>query len=407
MLNATVNLYKQAYSGLTKNIWLLSAVMLVNRSGTMVLAFLTLYSKHLGFTIAQGGWIVAIYGLGSVLGAYLGGKLSDRFGFYRVQFGALFCGGILFIVLGQMNNYWSICLCTFVLSMVNESFRPANATAIAYYSNAKNRTQSFSLIRLSINLGWGIGIALGGFLASIDYHLLFWVDGVTNISAAIFLLLILPRVTLQEQMKPSREEAGINPGAPIASPFRDRTLLYFLFFIVLFAICFFQLFTTVPVFFKENFLLDEFLIGVVLSVNGLLIALFEMLIVFKLEGRRPYLLLITTGTFLMGVAFLLLNIPLENKFLVAVMGVLLLTVSEMVAMPFMNSFYINRSTLQTRGRIAGMYTMAWSAAQVIGSSSGSYIAQHFGYYNLWYATAAVSVIAALGFYTLFKKEERP
>ncbi len=406
MLHATVNLYKQAYSGLTKNIWLLSAVMLVNRSGTMVLAFLTLYSKQLGFTLSQGGWIVAIYGLGSVAGAYIGGKLSDRFGFYRIQFAALFFGGILFIVLGQMDSYISICICTFVLSLVNESFRPANATAIAYYSNPKNRTQSFSLIRLSINLGWGIGIALGGMLASIDYHLLFWVDGFTNISAAIFLLLILPGVTLQQQMKPAEDEAGNNSGNQGVSPFRDTTLLYFLFFIVLFAVCFFQLFTTVPVFFKENFALDEFWIGVVLSVNGVLIALFEMLIVFKLEGKRPYLMLITTGTFLMGMAFLLLNIPLENKFLVALLGVLLLTLSEMVAMPFMNSFYINRTTLQTRGQIAGMYTMAWSAAQVIGSSSGSYIAQHFGYYNLWYGTAALSVVAALGFYMLLKKEER-
>jgi predicted MFS family arabinose efflux permease len=405
MLSATVNLYKQAYSGLTKNIWLLSAVMLVNRSGTMVLAFLTLYSKHLGFSIAQGGWVVGIYGLGSVVGAYLGGKLSDRFGFYKIQFGALFFGGILFIVLGRMNSYGSICACTFVLSMVNESFRPANATAIAHYSNPKNRTQSFSLIRLSINLGWGIGIALGGFLASIDYHLLFWVDGFTNITAAFFLLFILPKVSLQQQMKPGHTESE-ETGAPVISPLKDKTLLYFLFYIVLFAVCFFQLFTTVPVFFKENLELDEFWIGVVLSVNGVMIALFEMLIVFKLEGRRPYLMLITTGTFLMGIAFLLLNIPLDNKFMIALIAVLLLTVSEMVAMPFMNSFYINRTTLQTRGQVAGMYTMAWSAAQVIGSSTGAYVAQHFGYYNLWYCTSALSVLAALGFYGLLNKERR-
>ncbi len=405
MLSATVNLYRQAYSGLTKNIWLLAAVMLVNRSGTMVLAFLTLYSKHLGFSIAQGGWVVGLYGLGSVVGAYLGGKLSDRFGFYKIQFGALFFGGFLFIVLGQMNSYGSICACTFVLSMVNESFRPANATAIAHYSNPKNRTQSFSLIRLSINLGWGIGIALGGFLASIDYHLLFWVDGFTNITAAFFLLFILPKVSLQQQMKPGHTESG-EANATVVSPLKDKTLLYFLFYIVLFAVCFFQLFTTVPVFFKENLALDEFWIGVVLSVNGLMIALFEMLIVFKLEGRRPYLMLITTGTFLMGIAFLLLNIPMENKFIIAMMAVLLLTLSEMVAMPFMNSFYINRTTLQTRGQVAGMYTMAWSAAQVIGSSAGAYVAQHFGYYNLWYCTAALSVLAALGFYNLWKKERR-
>lgn len=370
----------------------------------MVLAFLTLYSKHLGFTISQGGWVVAIYGLGSVVGAYVGGKLSDRFGFYNMQFGALFCGGILFIVLGQMESYLSICICTFILSLVNESFRPANATAIAHYSNAKNRTQSFSLIRLAINLGWGIGIALGGFLASIDYHLLFWVDGFTNISAAICLLLILPKVSLEQQMKPSHEDIVQTGTAAAVSPLKDKTLLYFLFYIVLFALCFFQLFTTVPVFFKEELLLDELQIGIVLSVNGVMIALFEMLIVFKLEGKRPYLLLITIGTFLMGVAFLLLNIPLQNKFMLAMLGVLLLTISEMVAMPFMNSFYINRSTLKTRGQIAGMYTMAWSAAQVIGSSCGSYAAQHFGYFNLWWGTAAVSTLAALGFYRLWRKK---
>lgn len=406
MINATINLYKQAYSGLTKNIWLLSIVILVNRSGTMVLAFLTLYSKELGFSIAQGGWVVAVYGLGSVVGAYLGGKLSDSIGFYRMQFAALFLGGIMFIVLGQVKGYVSICICTFILSLVNESFRPANATAIAYYSDAKNRTQSFSLIRLSVNLGFGIGIALGGMLASIDYQLLFWVDGFTNISAAIFLILILPKVSPEQQRQPTVEQGLSESRLPVVSPMKDKTLLYFLGLIVLFGMCFFQLFTTVPVFFKEEMRMDEFLIGVVLSLNGILIFLFEMLIVFKLEGKRPYLMLITTGTFLMGFAFMLLNIPLANGFIVALVAMLLLTIAEMVAMPFMNSFYISRSTLQTRGQIAGMYTMAWSAAQVIGSSSGSFVAQKFGYANLWWFTAGLSMLTAIGFYGLFRKETK-
>jgi MFS family permease len=92
MLNATIQLYKNSYAGLTRRIWLLSIVMLINRSGTMVLAFMTLYCKHLGFSIQQGGLVVAVYGVGSVAGAFLGGKISDRFGFYRTQFGALFSG---------------------------------------------------------------------------------------------------------------------------------------------------------------------------------------------------------------------------------------------------------------------------------------------------------------------------
>lgn len=195
MISATVNLYRNAYNGLGRRMWLLAVVMLINRSGTMVLPFMTLYCKHIGYSTRQAGYVVAVYGLGSMVGAFLGGRISDRFGFYYTQFFALFCGGILFMVLGQVNSFASICICTFFLSMVNESFRPANATAVAHYSNPQNRTQSFSLVRLAINVGWGVGGGLGGFLASINYHLLFWVDGLTNITAAFLLIWLLPKVS--------------------------------------------------------------------------------------------------------------------------------------------------------------------------------------------------------------------
>src|SRR5437868_110690 len=199
MISATVNLYKNAYTGLNRRMWLLAVVMLINRCGTMVLPFMTLYCKHIGYSTKQAGWVVAIYGIGSMVGAFFGGKISDRFGFYYTQFFSLLFGGLLFITLGQMNSYLSICICTFFLSMVNESFRPANATAIAHYSTMQNRTQSFSVVRLAINIGWGLGGALGGFLASVNYHLLFWVDGLTNITAAFLLLWLLPKVSLAQQ----------------------------------------------------------------------------------------------------------------------------------------------------------------------------------------------------------------
>lgn len=405
MINATINLYKNAYSGLTRNIWLLSIVMLVNRSGTMVLAFLTLYCKHLGYTTEQGGWVVAIYGLGSIAGALMGGKLSDRFGFYNIQFGALFFGGTLFILMGQMATYLSICICAFVLSMVNEAFRPANATAIAHYSNKKNRTQSFSLVRLAINLGWGVGIAVGGLLASIDYHLLFWVDGCTNIFAAITLLIILPKVSLEQQKKPQEDNAATAMFSNDRSAVKDKDFMYFLLFVVLFGICFFQVFTTVPVYMKENLLLKESLIGIVMAVNGIMIALFEMLIVYKLEGKKPYLYLIALGTVLMSVAFLFLDLPLVNGFLVALIAVLILTISEMVAMPFMNSYYISRSPEKRRGQYAGFYTMAWSTAQVVGSSAGAVLAQKMGFLNLWWVVACLCLVSAAGFYWLLLKKD--
>ena len=400
MISPAIQLYKNAYSGLSRRIWLLSVVMLINRSGTMVLAFMTLYCTHLGYSIQQAGWVVAVYGLGSVCGSFLGGKISDKFGFYYTQVGSLFCGGLLFMILGQMSTYQTICICTFFLSLVNESFRPANASAIAHYSTAQNRTQSFSLIRLAVNIGWGVGSALGGILASIDYHLLFWVDGFTNIAAAGMLLLILPKVSVHHQKTPVVKN---EPPIRIISPYRDKPFLFFWFYTLLFSICFFQMFTTVPIYFRENLSMDESTIGIIMAANGIFIALFEMVIVFKLEGKFPYLRLMFYGTLLMAFSFLMLNIPVGTGLLLACLFVFVITIAEIIAMPFMNSFYISRTTDSNRGQYAGMYTMAWSAAQVIGSSAGAFFAFRYGFNNLWFAVCLVSVVAALGYFWLYKK----
>lgn len=399
MLSATANLYRNAYTGLNRRMWLLAVVMLINRSGTMVLPFMTLYCKHIGYSTRQAGYVVALYGLGSLVGAFLGGRISDRFGFYYTQFISLLCGGILFIVLGLMNSFASICICTFFLSMVNESFRPANATAVAHYSSAENRTQSFSLVRLAINLGWGVGGALGGLLASINYHLLFWVDGLTNITAAFLLIWLLPKVSLAQQQNLSKEKPVTAKTKPAHA---DRTFMYFIGLQVLFALCFFQLFTTIPIYFKEGLHINEFWIGVLMAINGILIALLEMVIVFKLEGRRPYLQLMAFGAIMMAASYFMLNMPLANGFLVAAMSMLTITFAEMISMPFMNSYYISRSSEGNRGQYAALYTMAWSMAQVIGSAAGTQVAYKAGFNNLWWIIGGICLLTAAGYKRLQK-----
>lgn len=398
MLSATLNLYRNAYTGLSRRMWLLAVVMLINRSGTMVLAFMTLYCKHIGYSTQQAGYVVAIYGMGALTGAFIGGKISDKFGFYYTQFFSLFCGGILFITLGLMNSYLSICICTFFLSMVNESFRPANATAIAHYSTVQNRTQAFSIVRLAINLGWGVGSALGGFLASVNYHLLFWVDGFTNICAAFILLWLLPKVSVAQQQNFHAAKSVIK-ARPV---YTDKVFMYFIGLQVLFATCFFQLFTTIPLYFKEGLHINEFGIGSLMALGGAIIALFEMVIVFKLEGSRPYLRLITIGAILMGLSFFILNIPFIHGFAIATIAMVTITIGEMVAMPFMNSYYIARSSEGNRGQYAAYYTMAWSIAQIIGSTAGTQLAYFAGFNNLWWMVGGLCMAAALGYHLLYK-----
>lgn len=376
--------------------------MLINRSGTMVIPFMTIYltQPSMGYSIAQAGWVMGIFGLGAVCGGFLGGRLTDRIGFHRVQLVTLGGGGILFMVLGQMRSYPLICIFTFLLSLVNEAFRPANSTAIAHYSKEENRTRSYSMNRLAINLGWAVGGAIGGILASINYHLLFWVDGSTNLLA-----LCLLRWFLGPETAPAVAHATTTTTSPVSSPYRDKLYLGFIGMTILMATCFFQLFTTMPVFFKRAMHMQEYMIGLLMTLNGLLITFFEMVLVFKLEGRRENLRYIIGGVALMGSAFLLLN-SLPLTYFSVIFCMIVITFGEILSMPFMSSFMISRTATANRGQYAGLYTIAWSTAQVIGPSAGAQVAQYAGFRSLWWGTGTLCVIAALGFRRLLHFKQR-
>jgi predicted MFS family arabinose efflux permease len=393
MLGKPLLLYRNAYKGLSPSTWLLSCVMLVNRSGTMVIPFLTIYLTRpsMGYSIGQAGLVMGIFGLGAVCGGFIGGKLTDKFGFYPIQLFTLTGGGVLFIVLGQITQFPLICLSTFLLSLVNEAFRPANSTAIAHYSKEENRTRSYSLNRLAINLGWAIGGATGGILASINYHLLFWVDGLTNIAAAFLLRYFLSPSS--NSGEPAAKEK--NP-ANLRSAYQDRIYLVFIVFTILFAMCFFQLSATLPVYYKRILHLPEYFIGMLMALNGLIIVLIEMVMVFKMEGRRHNLYYISIGMVWVGLSYLLLNI-FPSTAMTAVFCMIIMTMGEIFAMPFMNSFWISRTGAGNRGQYAGLYAIAWSTAQVIGPLGGSQVVEHFSFRLLWWITGGLCLLAALAF----------
>jgi predicted MFS family arabinose efflux permease len=396
MVGPLLNLYRNAFSGLSKSTWWLALILLVNRSGTMVVPFMTIYltEKH-GYSIARAGLVMGLFGAGAVAGGFIGGKLTDKFGFYRIQFITLIGGGLFFIVLGQMRSYPLICLFTFLLSLVNESFRPANATAVAHYSSPENRTRSYSLNRLAVNLGWAVGGGLGGLLASFSYEALFWVDGITNIVASFLLLRFLKPVNT----KPKDDQHVVID--PNASAYRDKLYLWFIVFTTLFAMCFFQVFTTLTVYYKQDLHFSEAFIGLLMALNGVIIAFIEMIIVYQLEGRRSGLTYITAGVLLCGLSYILYNIFPGTKFL-AINAIIVVTFGEILAMPFMNAFWISRSSIHNRGQYAGLYTISWALAQVLGPTLGAQVAQHVGFAALWWILGFVCVISAAGFYYMKK-----
>ncbi|MEJ7778461.1 MAG: MFS transporter [Daejeonella sp.] len=365
--------------------------MFINRSGTMVVPFMTIYcTQQLGFSIVQSGIIMSLFGLGSITGAFVGGKITDKIGFYYLQIGALLSGGVLFICLSFLETFLSLGIGTFLLSMCNESFRPANSTAVAYYSSENARTRSYSLNRLAINLGWSFGGALGGLIASIDYQLLFYVDGCTNILAALLLMKLLPAI------KKVKTVESTNDIPLIRSAYRDKLYLAFIFLTIPYASSFFQFFTLQPVFFKTEWHLTEQFIGGLMALNGMIIVLTEMVLVSNLENRKPPLFFISIGVLVAAISYVILNVMPAVGW-VAVISVCMITLGEMLSMPFMNTFWISRSTESNRGEYSALYTMAWSAAQIIGPVYGAILIQYGGYNTFWWFLTVICVFSSIGF----------
>jgi predicted MFS family arabinose efflux permease len=396
MLYKVFKSYFSKYKGIPKNIWWLSLVNLINRMGTMVYPFMTIYmTRSLGFSISAAGFVMACFGVGAILGSYLGGKFTDKFGFYKVQIFTLMGGGIMFFILGYLENYVAICITSFLLSAVNEAFRPANISALGYFTTKENNTKSFSLNRLAFNLGWSVGGSIGGIVASINYQSLFWIDGCTNIFAAIALIIIFKDV---EIIKPLE----INKPTNITRPTQDKFFMFFCLNTFLFAACFFQHFTNLPAFYKNMYNFNESFIGFLFTLNGLIIVVFEMNLIHYVNKFRLNKKIISIGHILHAFAFILL-ILIPITYFSSTIQFILITVSEMLAFPAMYAIWINRTNEYNRGSYAGWNAMSWALAQTVGPFGGALIADHLGFNWLWGLVVVLNIITAYNFYNLSKE----
>ena len=379
--------YIGSFSGFRREVWILAAVTFVNRAGTMVVPFLSLYLTHsMGFSLPQVGWVMSSFGLGSVVGSWLGGKLSDRFGFYEVMVGALLTSGMAFIGLQFVRGFWPFCASVFVLMLLSDGFRPALFVAIRGYSKPENRTRAVTLLRLAINLGFSLGPAIGGLIIThVSYEGLFWVDGISCFAAAgLMLVALVPKRSTAEE----KAQAALAKG----SPYRDRPYLFLLFSSILITIPFLQYFSTVPVFYSEVHRLSEFSIGLLLGANGLLIFLLEMPLIkyCEIKGFSRFSVL-RFSVLLFALSFVVLNLFPVHAFLWA--GIVLMTMGEMLNFPFMNRLALDRSDRGQPGAYMALFTISWSVAHIIGHTLGLNLIAQFGYEVTWWLFTGVLVLA--------------
>ncbi len=394
-------LYLDSFRGLSREVWLLALVNFINRMGTMVIPFLSIYlTSELKFTLSDVGWIMAAFGFGSVVGTFIGGLLTDRIGYYKIMFWSLFLSGFLFISLQFITTFWEWVGLIFFATLVADLFRPASLTAVAVLSKPENRTRSVSLIRLAINMGWAFGPFIAGIMADhLGYSYLFWGDGLTCISAALFFWYAVPKKVAEQADDPELETTSTS-----SSVYNDWEYLFFIAMLLISAIAFFQLFTTIPLFFESQIGLTKTQIGLLMGLNGLLISIVEMPTVFLLEKKNINLQLAAFGAVLIGLSYFVLGFSVWWG--VAVISTILVSIGEIFQMPFSNAYAVNRPKPENRGRYMALYGMAYSVAFVIAPPLGTNLVEFYGWNAMWFVISLFGVVSGIGLWALGQRKNK-
>jgi predicted MFS family arabinose efflux permease len=403
MLKTGFQRYINNFRGFSREIWILTFITFINRAGTMVLPFLSKYlNEDLGFSYTEVGWILVCFGLGSMLGSWLGGKLSDRIGFYRIMVFSLFTSGLLFFGLQYIVSFEGLCIGMFVLMVIADMFRPAMFVSLAAYAKPENRTRALTLVRLAVNLGFAAGPALGGLIImSIGYKGLFWVDGAT----CIFAILIFALLVKEKKKSPEKKLDLIENQRD--SVFKDKPFWIFLTICLITGVLFFQLFTTMPLYHSKQFDLTEFQTGLLLTLNGILIFFLEMPIVSYIERKKfNKIKVVTYGCLGMTIGVFLMLINTWAGILIIMM--LFMTFGEMLSFPFSNSFAMSRAPKGHEGRYMAIFTMSFSLAHIISSKLGMEIIERYEYETNWLVMGALGLIGVgCGFWVMKLVEHEP
>ncbi len=402
MVRSIVSLYRRAYVGLPKEIWMLSMAMFINRSGTMVLPFFTLYlTTELGYTDAAAGRLLSVYGLGSIAGVYMGGRLLASVSPMRIQTVFFALAVPMYLAIPFFRQWWSIGAAMFLLSFFCDGIRPANATAITQFAPKHLQVRAFGLQRMALNLGVSFGPAIGGILATINFVWLFVADAATTFLCVLTLLACFGWRKEHASSEPQRARAA-HDNRSTSSPLRDRAFLAFIGLLVVTAVVFLQIHTAYPLFLSDHYQLSKPAIGLIYAVNTVVVVLVEMLLLDFIRNW-PLLPMMGWGTFLSCLGFGML--PFGDSVTYCVLSMLVLTLGEMLWMPLASGWVAQRSARGNQGMYMGWYTMTFSLAAVIAPTLGGALYQ-YAQNLVWYLSLAAGVATLVGFYALHAMLQR-
>ncbi len=363
--------------------WVLFAGSFVNRLGTFVLPFMTLYLTRTGYSATQAGVAIAAYGLGGLIAMMGGGLIADRIGRRNTIAISMFGAAAVTVALWRAGSLAEIYPLMFVLAATAELYRPASGALIADLLPSERRVTAFTLYRLAVNVGWACGLAMGGFLIDRSFAFMFLGDAATSAAFGAIALVALPhgRRTARHQ-----ETHLVSARRSILA---DRGFLLFLGAVLVTGSVYSQNVATFPLHIHLSGH-PASVFGLLQSLNGVLVVLFELPVI-AWSQRHDRLLVVAGGELLIGLGFFSLLVAHSVPALVAM--VVVWSAGEMLESPVASAIAADRAPGHARGRYQSAYGSMFGAAWMIGPIVGTAVFEH-GESTLWVGCGVLGLVAA-------------
>ena len=362
--------------------WILFGGTFINRFGTFVMPFLILYLKEIGYSTIQAGLAVGAYGAGHIVASASGGHLADRLGRRNTIALSMFGSAAAMLALSQARGFAWIVAFTCITGAFAELYRPASHALLTDLVRPEQRTLSFGMYRFAVNLGFAAGPATAGFLAEHSFFFLFAGDAITSVLYGVIALFALPqglRTYLQ----------GERTGGAIRVALRDRPFVIFLLASVCIATVDFQMGSTLPLYITSLGFTPR-IYGLLISANGVMIILFELLITNSTQRLRARPV-IAIGFLLAGTGFALTGLARTVPALLAT--VVVWTVGEMISSPLAAAYVAELAPERYRGRYMGLFVLSWSIGMLVGPLLGTWAFAH-NRTLLWGGCGLLGAVAA-------------
>ena len=365
--------------------------------GFLLMPFFAIYiTSRFGVGMTQVGFLFTVFSAGSIFGGMIGGALADKYGRRGMLLIGLMVSGVGNILMGLVDDLNVFFILVAILGIMGNFGGPARQAMVADLLPSDKQAEGFGIMRIAMNLAATGGPILGGFLATQSYMLLFIFDAISSLITAVIVFAVIPE-TKPEKPADKPEESVMSTIVGYKEVLKDGVFMLFLSVSAIMVIVYMQMNSTLSVFLRDvhGFPLQSF--GLLLSMNALMVVLFQFWITKKISKYAP-MKVIAIGALFYMVGFGMYGfISAVYLFFIAM---IIITIGEMIVTPIQQTTVALFAPEDKRGRYMAMFGFHWLIPNLFGVLAAGLIMDSIGPNWVWYIAGILSLITVIGFWLL-------